>query len=101
MAQQFFFVDPCNAGSNALGMEVKLLHILREDISDCVLSEDAVNQYVRDLNAAQDAISHDNPRLRRVEIKADIDKARYLSQLTSFIRVGAIAVPLRPVRKIQ
>lgn len=100
MTTQYFFVDPAPCRSELLAMEVKLAHILKNDIADCVLSEDAIKQYVEDLKASQDSISSDNPRLRRVEIEFKI-RGRFMDGYPEFIHIGQYACALRPVRKIQ
>ena len=95
-----FFVDPAPCRSNLLQMEVRLAYILKDDIGDCVLNEDAVRDYVNDLQAAQDTISRENPKLRRVEISTDIDKRSHFSGQICFITIGQYNCPLREVHKI-
>jgi len=100
MTRRSFFVDPSPTRSNLLQMELKLAYILKEDIGDCVLNEDAVKDYVNDLKAAQDSISRENPKLRRVEISTDIDKKRTYGIPIYFISIGQYSCPLREIRKI-
>lgn len=96
-----FFVDPGPARSVLLKMEHELVHKLKEDIADSVLNEDAVRQYVEDLKEAQDAISRDNPKLRRVEISTTLDDKHWHPEGTPhFITIGQYCCPLRPVNKI-
>ena len=101
MTTRYYFVDPAPCRSNLLQMEIRLVHILKEDIADCVLSEDAVQQYVKDLNAAQDNISRENPKLRRVEISTDLRRDYRYSSLCGWIIIGQYHCPLREVRRIQ
>ena len=84
-----------------LRMEVELVHTLKNDIAGCVLSEEAVRQYVQDLKAVQDSISRDNPRLRRVEITFKPRPDRFMDSYADFITIGQYGCALRPVRKIQ
>ena len=100
MTTKYYFVDPAPCRSELLRMEVELVHVLKEDIASCVLSEDAINQYVEDLKAAQDTISRANPRLRRVEIYFKI-RNRFMDGWPEFITIGQYNCPLRPVRPIQ
>lgn len=95
-----FFVDPAPCRSNLLQMEVRLAYILKDDIGDCVLNEDAVKQYVENLKAVQDTISRENPKLRRVEISTDIDSRSWYPGQVRFISVGQYNCPLREVHKI-
>ena len=100
MTTQYYFVDPAPCRSELLRMEVELVHVLKDDIASCVLSEDAVRQYVEDLKVAQDSISRDNPRLRRVEISFK-PRGRAMEGYPEFIHIGQYGCALRPVRKIQ
>ena len=100
--RQVFFVDPAPIRSDLLQMEIRLAHVLMDDIKHAVLNEDAVRQYVEDLKAAQDSISHEKPKLRRVEISTSLDdKRRGLYDLVQFITVGQYSCPLIPVTKIE
>ena len=101
MTNRFYFVDPSTVRSELLRMEVDLAHTLKDDIGECVLSEDAINQYVEDLKGTQDNFSSANPRLRRVEIKSDLTRSRHFPGCCDFIIIGNYHCPLRPVRKIQ
>ena len=101
MTTRYYFVDPAPCRSELLRMEVELAHILKDDIADCVLSEDALRQYVEDLKGAQDTISRNNPRLRRVEISFKPSASRFMTGVADFIQIGQYHCPLRPVRKIQ
>jgi hypothetical protein len=101
MTNRFYFVDPSPVRSELLRMEVDLAHRLREDLSACVLSEDAIKDYVKDLNGVQDLFSRENPRLRRVEIKTDLTRSQHYPGCCDFIIIGNYYCPLRPVRKIQ
>ena len=98
---RYYFVDPAPVRADMLRMEVELVHTLKNDIAGCVLSEEAVKAYVKDLNAAQDSISHSNPRLRRVEISFKPDHARFMDGHPVWLYIGQYACSLRPVRKIQ
>lgn len=101
MTRRSFFVDPGPLRSNNLRMEVELAHILIGDIKHAVLNEDAVRQYVEDLKAAQDNISRENPKLRRVEISTSIDRdMKYAPLGCSFITIGQYSCPLHEVTKI-
>lgn len=102
MARKSYFVDPGPLRSNNLKMEIELAHILIGDIKHAVLNEDAVKDYVEDLKAAQDSISRQNPKLRRVEIKADLTRgAGYPGiGLACFIIIGDYHCPLYEVTKI-
>ena len=101
MTTRYYFVDPAPVRSELLRMEVELAHTLKNDIADCVLSEDAVRQYVKDLMGAQDTIAHNNPRLRRVEITFNPSSTRHMQGMPDFLVIGQYHCPLRPVRKIQ
>lgn len=101
MTSRYYFVDPSPVRSELLRMEVDLAHTLKDDIGECVLSEDAINQYVEDLKGTQDNFSSANPRLRRVEIKSDLTRSRHFPGCCDFIIIGNYHCPLRPVRKIQ
>lgn len=101
MTTLYYFVDPGPVRSELLRMEVELIHVLKNDIGGCVLSEDAVRQYVEDLKGAQDNISRANPRLRRVEISFKPDRSRFMDGYADFITIGQYGCVLRPVRKIQ
>ena len=101
MTSRYYFVDPSPVRSELLRMEVDLAHTLKDDIGECVLSEDAINQYVEDLKGTQDNFSSANPRLRRVEIKSDLTRSRRFPGCCDFIIIGNYHCPLRPVRKIQ
>ena len=96
-----FFVDPAPVRSNLLQMEIRLAHILVDDIKHAVLHEDAIRQYVEDLKAAQDSISRENPKLRRVEIKADLVRASGFYVYTCYLYIGQYCCPLIPVTKIE
>lgn len=101
MTAKYYFVDPAPCRAELLRMEVELVHVLKDDIGSCVLSEAAVRQYVKDLNAAQDNISKANPRLRRVEIKFEPRGSRFMDGYPDFLTIGQYGCPLRPVRRIQ
>lgn len=101
MTTRYYFVDPAPVRSDLLRMEVELVHALKDDIGSCVLSEEAVHQYVEDLKAVQDNISRANPRLRRVEIFFKPDKFRYMDGYADFLTIGQYGCALRPVRRIQ
>lgn len=100
MTTRYYFVDPAPCRSELLRMEIELVHTLKDDIGGCVLSEDAVRQYVEDLKAAQDEISRANPRLRRVEISFSPVSSRFMDCYPDFITIGQYSCVLRPVRKI-
>ena len=101
MTTRYYFIDPAPCRADMLRMEVELVHTLKNDIAGCVLSEDAVRQYVEDLKAVQDNISRANPRLRRVEISARLNPARFIDNCPCFLTIGQYGCTLRPVRKIQ
>lgn len=101
MTTRYYFVDPAPCRADMLRMEVELVHTLKNDIAGCVLSEESVLQYVEDLKAVQDSISHANPRLRRVEISVRFDHSRFMDGYADFITIGQYGCALRPVRKIQ
>ena len=101
MTTRYYFVDPAPCRADLLRMEVELVHTLKNDIAGCVLSEESVRQYVEDLKAVQDSISHANPRLRRVEITFRPDRSRFMDGYADFITIGQYGCALRPVRKIQ
>lgn len=101
MTTRYYFVDPAPVRSEFLRMEVELAHMLKRDIADCVLSEDAVRQYTIDLIRAQDVLAHNNPRLRRVEITFSPSPTRHMRGMPEFLVIGQYYCPLRPVRKIQ
>ena len=101
MTTRYYFVDPAPVRADMLRMEVELVHTLKTDIAGCVLSEEAVRQYVEDLKAVQDSISRANPRLRRVEITFKPDCFRFMDGYADFITIGQYGCALRPVRKIQ
>lgn len=101
MTTRYYFVDPAPCRADMLRMEVELVHTLKNDIAGCVLSEESVLQYVEDLKAVQDSISRDNPRLRRVEISARFNPARFIDNYPCFLTIGQYGCALRPVRKIQ
>ena len=101
MTRKSYFVDPAPLRSNLLRMEIELVHVLINDCKHAVLNEDAVRQYVEDLKAAQDNISRQNPKLRRVEISHDLDRYRgYGMEYTHFITIGQYCCPLIEVTKI-
>jgi len=100
MTRRSFFVDPVPVRSNNLKMEIELARVLIGDIKHAVLNEDAVKQYVEDLKAAQDNISRQNPKLRRVEIRADLMRGAGLFGLPCFIEIGEYRCPLHEVTKI-
>ena len=102
--RQVFFVDPAPLRSDLLQMEVRLAHVLIDDIKHAVLHEDAIRQYVEDLKAAQDSISSERPKLRRVEISHDLDNKGWgwhSDGQARYIRVGQYCCPLIPVTKIE
>ena len=99
--RRVFFVDPALVRSDLLQMEVRLAHVLIDDIKHAVLNEDAVRQYVEDLKAAQDSISRERPKLRRVEISHDLDSRGYSVEYTHFITIGQYNCPLIPVGKLE
>lgn len=100
MTRRSFFVDPVPVRSNNLKMEIELARVLIGDIKHAVLNEDAVKQYVEDLKAAQDNISRQNPKLRRVEIRADLMRGAGFFGLPCFIEIGEYRCPLHEVTKI-
>lgn len=89
-----YFVECTNAGTTSLKMEADLFHYARERWNHCVVSEKALVRIVGNIRAQQTRLSGDNPRLRTVEIKADISVR---DAWPSFIRIGAINIPLTRV----
>ena len=102
MTRRSFFVDPAPLRSNLLRMEIEVAHVLIDDVKHAVLNEDAVRSYVEDLKAAQDTISRQNPKLRRVEISHNLDRHNhYGPDHIHFITIGQYSCPLIEVTKIQ
>lgn len=92
-----FFLEKQPRRSCYLQMENRLISILYDEAADCVVSEEAVRNLVAMLKDKQDEISRQEPRLRRVEIRAELNN-RF--GLTRFIVIGQASIPLKPVRTI-
>lgn len=92
-----FFLEKQPRRSSYLQMENRLINILYDVAADCVVSEEAVRNLVALLKEKQDDISRQEPRLRRVEISADL-LSRY--GMIRFINIGQVSIPLKPVRSI-
>lgn len=95
-----YFVSHGAMRSSNLQMENRLLHIVQDQISDCVVSDAALIDFVRELKDKQDKISKENPRLRRVEISAELSSSRASLARVGWLRIGQISIILQPVRSI-
>ena len=93
-----YFVSTGPMRSSTLEMERRLLNIVRDEISDCVVTDAVVIEFVQTLKNKQDAISKAEPRLRRVEISADLGRGH--KGFNKFIQIGNQSVCLHPVRTI-
>ena len=95
-----YFVSHGAMRSSNLQMENRLLHIVQDQISDCVVSDAALIDFVRELKDKQDKISKENTRLRRVEISAELSSSRASLARVGWLRIGQISIILQPVRSI-
>lgn len=95
-----YYVEHGAMRSSNLQMENRLLHIVQDQISDCVVSDAALIEFVRDLKTRQDEISRDNPRLRRVEISAELTGRAASLARVGWLRIGQISILLKPVKSI-
>lgn len=94
-----YYVDRGVARSSNIQMELRLLHIAQDQISECVITDNALDEFVRELKVKQDEISKAEPRLRRVEICTDLP-GRYSFARCGWLRIGTVSIVLHPVRSI-
>lgn len=95
-----YFVSHGVLRSSNLEMERRLLSVVRDEICDCVVSDAALIEFVGTLKDKQDAISLENPRLRRVEISADLTSTASSIARVGWLRIGQISIILQPVKHI-
>lgn len=95
-----YYVEHGAIRSSNLQMENRLLHIVQDQIGDCVVSDAALIEFVRDLKTRQDEISRDNPRLRRVEISAELTGRAASLARVGWLRIGQNSILLKPVKSI-
>lgn len=95
-----YFVSHGAVRASNLQMENRLLHIVQDQISDCVVSDAALIEFVRELKDKQDAISKAEPRLRRVEISAELTGPSASLARCGWLHIGSVSVILQPVKKI-
>lgn len=95
-----YYVDHGVLRASNLEMERRLLSVVRDEICDCVISDAALINFVRDLKDKQDKISRENPRLRRVEISADLSSSASSIARVGRLRIGQLSIVLHPVKSI-
>lgn len=95
-----YYVDHGVARSSNLQMELRLLRITQDQIADCVITDNALDEFVRELKEKQVQISQAEPRLRRVEISVDRLGGRSSFARCGWLRIGSVSIVLHPVRSI-
>ncbi len=95
-----YFVSHGAVRASNLQMENRLLHIVQDQISDCVISDAALIDFVMTLKQKQDEISKAEPRLRRVEISAEITGRAASFARCGWLRIGSVSIILQPVKSI-
>ena len=95
-----YFVSHGAIRSSNLQMENRLLHVVQDEIADCVISDAALIEFVRELKDKQDEISKAEPRLRRVEISAELKSRATMVGSVGWLHIGQIAIILHPVKQI-
>lgn len=95
-----YFVSHGALRASNLQMENRLLHIVQDQISDCVVSDAALIEFVRELKDKQDEISKTEPRLRRVEISAELTGPASSLARVGWLRIGSVSIILQPVKSI-
>ncbi len=95
-----FFVSHGAMRASNLQMENRLMHIVQDQISDCVVSEEAILNFVQELKAKQDEISKAEPRLRRVEISVELHSRSVSISRVAWLRIGSLSVVLQPIKAI-
>lgn len=95
-----YFVSHGAMRASNLQMENRLLHIVQDQISDCVVSDAALIEFVRELKDKQDEISKAEPRLRRVEISAELTGPAVSLARVGWLRIGSVSIILQPVKSI-
>lgn len=95
-----YFVSHGAMRASNLQMENRLIHIVQDEICDCVISDAALIEFVRELKAKQDEISKAEPRLRRVEVSAELSGPRVNISRCGWLRIGSVSIILQPVKSI-
>lgn len=93
-----YFVEKISLRASTLEMERRLVHITWDEVADCVVTDAVIIELVLKLKQKQDEISKAEPRLRRVEISANIGERAV--GLYKFLHIGQQAIPLKPVKSI-
>ena len=95
-----YFVSHGAMRASNLQMENRLLHVVQDEISDCVITDAALIEFVKDLKDKQDEISKAEPRLRRVEISAELTGPKVSISRVGWLRIGSVSIILQPVKSI-
>lgn len=95
-----YFVDHGTLRTSNLEIERRLLSVVRDEISDCVISDAALIEFVRELRDKQDEFSKENPRRRRVEISLELTGGRASIARCGWLRIGDLSIVLHPVKSI-
>jgi hypothetical protein len=95
-----YFVSHGAMRASNLQMENRLLHVVQDEISDCVITDAALIEFVKELKDKQDEISKREPRLRRVEISAELTGPKVSISRVGWLRIGSVSIILQPVKSI-
>ena len=95
-----YFVSHGAMRASNLQMENRLIHVVQDQISDCVISDVALIDFVKELKDKQDEISKAEPRLRRVEISAELTGPHASLARGGWLRIGSVSIILQPVKAI-